>query len=156
MADTEQQAREKRVKAQQLADEKNITGARSYVDELEKYHIAGQGYMAAPKPPIEQQPEGEPGVEPLHPGIITGIMERIARTDKDIVRQQLARMAPEEAVKLAHRERLRAGKEEPATGGGLYYAVPAAQEKEDDPDEPTHQPTKPAPPPPPPPTTPPA
>ena len=88
----------------------DASAAGGFLSNLEKYHVAGQGYMAAPRAPESDD--------------LGLIVERDAQYERDRVRNVKGRIGAEEALRLAGK----AGK----SAGGYYYPV---TEEDDDEEE---------------------
>lgn len=129
------------------ADKEAKSKSNAYLDKLEKYHIAGQHGMSAPKPPKGNT---------VDPVALRSQLEGGDVKDEEIVHpiaEGGGRISPEKALELA-------GKEHEGIGGRYHAQVeePETEEvEEDDEDTPTHKPAptpKPQTPPQPPPTPP--
>ena len=90
-----------------------------YADQLEKYHIAGQHGMSAPKPPKGKD---------INVVALRSQLEGGSVKDTDVVTQYPAdgRISPEEAIHIA-----REGTDKPLGVGGFYHAISKREDDEE-------------------------
>lgn len=118
--------RKERTEAREKAEEKTARNVGAYLEELEKYHIAGQGYMVAPKPPVAETPEGMAQET---------IPEYTPTTKNTRWPNRPARIGAEEALRLQAKGTEEEEAAQAKSAGGYYYPVVEAQDEDDEDEE---------------------